>query len=110
MGSIALTKYDLTVASIARLMGLQRQSVQRVVDVLCDDGLLEMVPNVHHKTARIVKLTAEGRKTYDAAMLRQAAWANSLGKAMAAYELETILEFLRELRLRLGDDGPVLLP
>nr|WP_272761703.1 helix-turn-helix domain-containing protein [Luteimonas sp. BLCC-B24] len=50
----------LPAASIARNMGLTRQAVQRIVDVLAERGLVEFQPNPHHRRAKLVVLTPAG--------------------------------------------------
>ncbi|WP_041829352.1 MarR family winged helix-turn-helix transcriptional regulator [Paracidovorax avenae] len=50
----------LAVASIARNMGLTRQAVQRIVDLLEERGLVEFQPNPHHRRAKLVVLTRAG--------------------------------------------------
>ncbi|MFD2299732.1 MarR family transcriptional regulator [Paracidovorax citrulli] len=50
----------LAVASIARNMGLTRQAVQRIVDLLAGQGLVEFQPNPHHRRAKLVVLTRAG--------------------------------------------------
>src|SRR5688572_23889024 len=47
----------ITVATIARLLGLARQSVQRVADVLEDEGLVAYQDNPHHRRAKLLTLT-----------------------------------------------------
>lgn len=49
-----------TVSSIARRMGLQRQSVQRTVNILCEEGLVELEENPEHRTSKLVVLTKQG--------------------------------------------------
>lgn len=49
-----------TVAAIARSMGLARQSVQRIADVLVADGLAEYLPNPAHKRAKLLSCTEKG--------------------------------------------------
>ena len=60
----------LTVPQIGRILGHPRQVIQRVVNDLVRDGLLEKVPNPHHKRAMLlvptdkisdIKLRAERR-------------------------------------------------
>ena len=51
LGTLRESDTPLTVAQIARNMGLQRQSVQRTVDVMCREGLLRMVDNPRHRRA-----------------------------------------------------------
>lgn len=48
-------------ASVARIMGLTRQSVQRTADALERDGFIEYADNPHHKRAKLIALTTEGR-------------------------------------------------
>lgn len=58
-----------TVATAARRLGLARQSVQRVVDDLVEDGQLELHSNPDHARAPLVALTTTGRTTL-AALIR----------------------------------------
>ncbi|MEU3299461.1 MarR family transcriptional regulator [Streptomyces sp. NPDC006678] len=51
----------LPVAGVARAMGITRQSVQRIADLLVDKGLAEYVPNPAHRRAKLLRPTAEGR-------------------------------------------------
>src|SRR3546814_13678899 len=69
-----------TVARLARNMGLTRQSVQRVVNEMVDDGMLCLLDNPHHVRARLVTMTAKGRNTFAAALELKAPW----GKAPSA--------------------------
>ncbi|KZE18591.1 MULTISPECIES: MarR family winged helix-turn-helix transcriptional regulator [Sphingomonas] len=52
-----------TVASIARAMGLTRQAVQRIADLLAERGLVAFYPNPHHRRAKLVVLTPAGSTT-----------------------------------------------
>lgn len=49
------------VSGIARTMGITRQSVQRVADLLTTKGLAEYVPNPAHRTAKLLRPTDAGR-------------------------------------------------
>ncbi|WP_052432609.1 MarR family winged helix-turn-helix transcriptional regulator [Streptacidiphilus carbonis] len=51
----------LTVAGIARSMGITRQSVQRLADLLVEQGLAEYLPNPAHRRAKLVQATEQGR-------------------------------------------------
>ena len=110
MGAIASTPHDVTVSIIARLMGLQRQSVQRVVDLLVGDDFVQLEQNLHHKTARVVKLTPRGEEIYLEATRRQVKWVNSLATSLKEHDLEQVLDFMRSLRAKMGDEGPTILP
>ncbi len=49
LGAIALAPHPLPVASLARTMGLSRQSVQRLVDEMKADAWVRLMPNPHHR-------------------------------------------------------------
>ncbi|WP_256103550.1 MarR family winged helix-turn-helix transcriptional regulator [Streptomyces sp. ODS05-4] len=49
------------VSGIARTMGITRQSVQRVADLLVREGLAEYQPNPAHRRAKLLAPTADGR-------------------------------------------------
>lgn len=51
----------LTVSAVARAMRLSRQSVQRIADLLVDDGHLERLPNPSHRAAPLLAATEQGR-------------------------------------------------
>ncbi|WP_327088867.1 MarR family transcriptional regulator [Nonomuraea sp. NBC_01738] len=51
----------LPVAGIARVMGMTRQGVQRIADLLVEKGLAAYQPNPAHRRAKLVAPTEEGR-------------------------------------------------
>ncbi|MBC9714565.1 MarR family transcriptional regulator [Streptomyces sp. TRM66268-LWL] len=57
----AVLHEPLPVAAIARTMGITRQSVQRIADLLVDKGLAAYEPNPAHRRAKLLAPTAEGR-------------------------------------------------
>src|SRR5690242_5310595 len=78
----AVKDSPLTVAQIARNMGLQRQSVQRTVDLLETELLVELIPNPHHRRANLVRLTATGRSKFGQLSRRQVGWANRISEGI----------------------------
>ncbi|WP_406189248.1 MarR family transcriptional regulator [Streptomyces anulatus] len=52
----------LPVAGIARTMGITRQSVQRIADLLVGRGLAEYVENPAHRRAKLLRVTGAGRE------------------------------------------------
>ncbi|MFC9861653.1 MULTISPECIES: MarR family winged helix-turn-helix transcriptional regulator [unclassified Streptomyces] len=56
----AVLPEPLPVAGIARTMGITRQSVQRIADLLVTRGLAEYVENPAHRRAKLLRPTAEG--------------------------------------------------
>src|ERR1700754_1145247 len=66
-GAIAPARRPQPVSWLARDMGLNRQGVQRIVNDMRDDGLLEIEPNPHHRRAHLVVLTRQGKAAFEAA-------------------------------------------
>ncbi|MFD4277585.1 MarR family winged helix-turn-helix transcriptional regulator [Streptomyces cyaneofuscatus] len=58
----AVLREPLPVAGIARTMGITRQSVQRIADLLVGRGLAEYVDNPAHRRAKLLRPTATGRE------------------------------------------------
>ena len=70
-----------TVAHIARQLGLARQSVQRVADLVVADGLAAYEENPAHRRAKLLADHARPARTPSRAIqAAQRAWANELGK------------------------------
>ncbi|UGY92732.1 MarR family winged helix-turn-helix transcriptional regulator [Streptomyces gobiensis] len=57
----AVLREPLPVAGIARTMGITRQSVQRIADLLVERGLAAYEPNPAHRRAKLLTPTEEGR-------------------------------------------------
>jgi DNA-binding MarR family transcriptional regulator len=93
----------VTVPNVARTMGLTRQSVRETADSLARDGLIGFVDNPHHRRARLMQLTAKGRKALDVVVGRHASWANRT--AGEERSLLRTVAALRELRARLEQDA-----
>ncbi|MFF4420457.1 MarR family winged helix-turn-helix transcriptional regulator [Streptomyces sp. NPDC001549] len=61
----AVLREPLPVAGIARNMGITRQSVQRIADLLVAKGLAEYAPNPAHRRAKLLRPTEEGLDAVD---------------------------------------------
>ncbi|WP_328943920.1 MarR family winged helix-turn-helix transcriptional regulator [Streptomyces sp. NBC_00250] len=57
----AVLPEPLPVAGIARVMGITRQSVQRIADLLVREGLAVYEPNPAHRRAKLLTPTEAGR-------------------------------------------------
>ena len=101
IGALRIADEPLTVAQIARNMGLTRQSVQRIVDLLSLDGLIEMQPNPRHKRARLALLTEDGRTLAERMSVIQREWADSLAHQCDEAELLAALDVLTRLQVAL---------
>lgn len=86
-----------TVSQIARRMGLTRQSVQRTVDLLVEEGFATLEDNNQHKRAKLIKLTNRGRKAMEAIAEEQQNWANRWSKKLNERDLTLTLENLRRI-------------
>jgi DNA-binding MarR family transcriptional regulator len=86
-----------TVAQVARIMGLTRQSVQQTADALARDRMIEYRDNPRHRRAKLLELTDRGRTALRAVEERQAEWANAIGERLPLPELRTTTGTLRDL-------------
>jgi DNA-binding MarR family transcriptional regulator len=86
----------MTVAGIARVMGLRRQSVQRTADLLAADGVAEYLDNPADRRARLLTLTPRGRRALRAIERAQFEWARNHGEAIGRKRLESAVSALEE--------------
>src|SRR5215469_10934199 len=103
LGAIALSEVPLSVAHMARNMGLTRQAVQRLANEMERDGLVRFGPNPHHQRAKLVLLTPRGKTAYDAAIKRQGPWASGLANGLSVKRIKAATLTLRAIRQRLED-------
>lgn len=101
LGAIALAPAPQPVAWLARSLGLNRQGVQRIVNEMRDDDLVELRPNPHHRRAHLVVLTKRGETAYAAASRLQAPWANALARDLDAAKLIAATRMIKLLSERL---------
>jgi DNA-binding MarR family transcriptional regulator len=85
---------SMTVADIARMLGLQRQSIQRVADLLEGEGLVHSVENPRHRRAMLLALTESGAETLRSIQEAQRVWADGLGAKVGRARLERATETL----------------
>jgi len=93
----AVLPEPLSVADVARAMGITRQSVQRVADILVDRGLAEYLPNPAHRRAKLLRPTDAG---YDAVRQidpQHERFARRLADALGEDELQATLDSLHRL-------------
>ena len=90
-------RQSLTVSQIARRLGLKRQSVQRTVDQLATQRLVELMPNVDHQRAGLVTLSDQGRRILSALESRQQAWLGRCLRGLGRADLERLAESLGAL-------------
>ena len=100
----AIVEKPLSVAQIARNMGVARQSVQRLADNLEKIGIVEYAPNPDHERAKLVRLSDEGYRVVRSLTQRQIRWANEIASSASSGEIASALSLMKNLRLRLEAD------
>ena len=93
----------LPVASIAREMGLTRQSVQRIADILVERGLAEYRDNPAHRRAKLLVPTEQGRAAIARIGPGHAAAAGQLAKTLGEQPLADAVAALRTLSAALEE-------
>lgn len=101
LGAIDASPSPLSVAQIARNMGLSRQAVQRLANEMTQDGLLVFRDNPHHSRAKLAVMSEKGRKAFTAAMKLQRRWVAELARDAEPEEITVAAALLRKLRIRL---------
>lgn len=100
----AIVDQPRTVAQIARQMGLARQNVQRLADLLAEAGIVEYAENKDHLRSRLVRLTVSGRKTLTSLTRHQESWANRIAAGVPAAEIDHAVRTLQKLRASVSAD------
>ncbi|MFD8220784.1 MarR family winged helix-turn-helix transcriptional regulator [Streptomyces sp. NPDC059697] len=102
----AVLPEPLPVAGIARVMGITRQSVQRVADLLVGKGLAEYLPNPAHRRAKLLSPTAAGRAAVAAIGPGHEALADRLARALGEDGFAETVRILERLSAVLDEiDG-----
>jgi DNA-binding MarR family transcriptional regulator len=90
-----------SVADIARLMHLARQSVQRIADLLVGDGPACHEDNPAHARAKHLCLSASGRHTLARIQDAQRQWANGVAAGLDPDQLRAGSDLLAQVTLLL---------
>jgi DNA-binding MarR family transcriptional regulator len=96
----------LSVADIARTVGVTRQSVQRIADLLVERGLAEYRPNPAHRRAKLLCPTDAGRAAVRRIGPAHAALARELAEKMGHEQLQRIVDDLTDLSRALDALAP----
>jgi DNA-binding MarR family transcriptional regulator len=103
LGALALSRVPLPVAHIARNMGLSRQSVQRIADLLAEKTLVRFEANPHHQRAKLVVLTTQGSAAVKAAEERQRPLARDMATGLNMERIAAALEVLTHMDQHLAN-------
>lgn len=105
----AVLHEPLTVAAIARNMGLARQSVQRTADLLVEEGLCEYSPNPAHRRAKLLSATDHGLDSVRRLGPRVSAWNKRVRASVGDEAIEAARVSVKELMEALARDEAHLL-
>jgi DNA-binding MarR family transcriptional regulator len=86
-----------TVAAIARSMGHARQSVQRIADILVNEGLATYEPNPQDKRAKLMALTPQGENMLKAIYAQYGEWQNHIINKLNTDKLAAIANALDKI-------------
>ena len=100
----AVLREPRTVAGIARVMGLARQSVQRLADRLVEQGLAEYRDNPAHRRAKLLAATGAGLDAVRAIHPEQVAWADRVTADVDVADLRQALATVERILERLDPD------
>jgi DNA-binding MarR family transcriptional regulator len=95
-----------TVAAIARRMGMTRQGVQRVADLLVANHLGEYRTNPEHRRAKLLACTEAGYWAIRQISFGARPFANRIGAQVATEELRNTVTTMRHLVALLEADQP----
>ena len=101
----AVAEATRTVPQIARRMGMTRQGVQRVADLLVDEGIVTLTRNPDHARSPLLRLTPKGRRLEQQLGNVGARWSESMADGMNARDLERALRVIRDLVRRLDESS-----
>lgn len=101
LGAVALGRRPMNAPQIAEAMGLTRQGVQKHINLMLAEGLLESQPNPRHTRSPLFSLTQKGQRAFESAMELQVVWAKGLTTGLNREDLETTMQLLNSLSDRL---------
>ena len=104
LGAIAYAERPESVSWHARTMGVHRQGVQRIVNELEKEGIVEFQTNPHHKRAHLVLLTPEGKKLFEMALTLQAPWVNAISSGLEKKDITVAKTVIDELTSRIEEE------
>lgn len=104
LGALDMSETPLTVPQIGRAMGQSRQAVQRLVDVMAKDGLVELVDNPNHKRAKYVAATPKGDEIREQLYQIWAPKADQYAAGFTRQELEITLSVMLRISQQLGSE------
>jgi DNA-binding MarR family transcriptional regulator len=100
----AIEDRPLTVPQVARAWWLSRQSVQRVTDVLVEEGFAAYEDNPDHRRSKLVRITRRGTSALRRIQVAQRAWADGLGAEIGERDLQVANAILGRIVRAMADE------
>jgi DNA-binding MarR family transcriptional regulator len=92
-----------TVAETARRMGMARQSVQRIADVLADRGLVKYLPSPADKRAQLVEVTKAGKLLLEDLEQRQQVWLKDIAGSYRDVDINVAIKLVKNIRQHISE-------
>ncbi len=99
-----LVTQSLTVSQIARRLDMARQSVQRTVDMMTEEGWLNAHANPDHQRAKLFAPTDEARQALHEVRLDFERWQRRLESGLDQDRVDSASGLLADLSLRVEQD------
>ena len=97
----AVAEATRTVPQIARRMGMSRQAVQRVADLLAAEGHITFVRNPDHARSPLLRLTQTGARLERRLTAVGEEWSRSVSEGLSARDLGKAVSVIRKVTERL---------
>ncbi len=105
--SAAASDRPLTVPQIARVLGVTRQNVQRIADLLVAEGSAQYRDNPDHRASPHLALTSRGRAALDRLTRAARGYHARLARKLSPADAVSLQRGLRRLLETLSDIDPV---
>jgi DNA-binding MarR family transcriptional regulator len=96
-----------TVPQIARVLGVTRQNVQRIADLLVAEGSAEYQDNPDHRASPHLVLTKRGRTAFDQLMKAAGGYHARLARKLSSSDIVSLQRGLRRLLEALANVDPL---
>jgi DNA-binding MarR family transcriptional regulator len=103
----AASAQPLSVPQIARVLGVTRQNVQRIADLLVAEGSAEYLENPHHRASPHLVLTGRGRATLAELNAAARGYHGRLARRLSSADVLSIQRGLRRLLKALQEIHPI---
>ena len=95
----------LTMGELSRRLMVSNGNVTGLIDRLDGEGLVERRPAPDDRRAQLVRLTAAGKKAFDAMTPEHEAWIHDMLGGLDRREMEGLFELLGKLKSSLAESG-----